>query len=153
VAKGDDDRPARPKSKGGDDDRPARPKSKGGGDDDGDTKPGKDSGGDDGDDANDAKEAPRPTAHVAKATDVYNEPSSNSDASFTAGPKTALYIVEEKGKWTFVENEEGDAGYVLTSKLDVDAPAAGPRALHIELNGGLGFAVISQSVNTQGGQP
>jgi hypothetical protein len=127
-------------------------------DDDGDkpaksSKSGKDDADDpgDGDDSDAAKEATRPTAHVAKSTDIYNEPNASSDASFTAGPKTALYVVEEKGKWTFVENDEGDAGYVLTSKLDVDAPAGGPRGRRIELNGGLGLAVIGQSLSTTGG--
>jgi hypothetical protein len=143
VARSDDgDRPARKKSRGDDeDDRPAR-KSRSD-DDEGQTK-----GGDD-----DAKEATRPTAHVAKSTDIYNEPNAGSDASFTAGPKTALYVVEEKGKWTFVENEEGDAGYVLTSKLDIEAPAGGPHTRMIDLRGRLGFAQVSQSVSTPGGTP
>jgi len=141
VAHNDDARPAR-KSRGGDDDdaRPAR-KSRGD-DDDGDK------GGDDGDDA---KEATRPTAHVAKTTDIFNEPATGSDASFTAGPKTALYVVEEKGKWTFVENDEGDAGYVLTSKLDIDAAAGGAHTRRIDLRGRLGFAQVNQSVSTPGG--
>ena len=143
VARSDDeDRPARKKSPGDDEeDRPAR-KSRG---DDDDDRPAK--GGDD----DDAKEAPRPTAHVAKTTDIYNEPNAGSDASFTAGPKTALYVVEEKGKWTFVENDEGDAGYVLTSKLDVEAPAGGPHRRMIDLRGRLGLAQVNQSVRTPGG--
>lgn len=138
---GDDgDRPARKKSRGDDEeDRPAR-KSRGN-DDERQAK---------GDD-DDAKEATRPTAHVAKTTDIYNEPSAGSDASFTAGPKTALYVVEEKGKWTFVENDEGDAGYVLTSKLDIEAPAGGPHNRMIDLRGRLGFAQVNQSVSTPGG--
>jgi len=105
---------------------------------------------DDGD-AKDAEEPARPTAHVGKSTPIYNDPDSTSDASFTAGPKTALYIVEGKGKWTFVENDEGDAGYVLTSKLDVDAPAGGPRSRAIALRGRLGLAQVKQSVSTPGG--
>ena len=153
VARSDDgDRPARKKSGGDDgDDRPAkksrsdddRPAKKSRGDDD---RPARD-----GDDGDDAKEAPRPTAHVAKTTDIYNEPNAGSDASFTAGPKTALYVVEEKGKWTFVENDEGDAGYVLTSRLDVDAPAGGPHTRMIDLRGRLGFAQVNQSVRTPAG--
>lgn len=142
VTRSDDgDRPARKKSRGDDeDDRPAR-KSRG------DDDEGKAKGGDD----DDAKEATRPTAHVAKTTDIYNEPNAGSDASFTAGPKTALYVVEEKGKWTFVENDEGDAGYVLTSKLDIEAPAGGPHNRRIDLRGRLGFAQVNQSVSTPGG--
>ncbi len=106
---------------------------------------------DDADAGDDAKAPPRPMAHVSKATAAYNEPSSTSDESFTAQPRTALYIVEESGKWTFVENDEGDAGYVLTSKLDVDAPDAGPRHRAIDLRGRLGVALIRQSVSTPGG--
>jgi hypothetical protein len=131
-----------------DDDRPAHKKPRS---DDDDDRPGKD--GKDGDDGDDAKEASRPTAHVAKTTDVYNEPSASSDASFSAGPRTALYVVEEKGKWTFVENDEGDAGYVLTSKLDIEAPAGGPRDRRIDLRGRLGFAQVNQSISTPGGTP
>jgi hypothetical protein len=124
----------------------ARPARKSRGDDDGDK--GSDKGSDDGDET---KEATRPTAHVAKTTDIYNEPSAGSDASFTAGPRTALYVVEEKGKWTFVENDEGDAGYVLTTKLDVDGSAGGPHTRMIDLRGRLGFAQVNQSVRTPGG--
>ena len=114
-----------------------------------DSKGSKDS--DDGD-AKGAEEPSRPMAHVGKSTPIYNDPDSSSDPSFTAGPKTALYIVEEKGKWTFVENDEGDAGYVLTSKLDVDAPAAGgPRSRAIALRGRLGLGQVKQSVSTPGG--
>ena len=147
------------------DDRTARKKPRGEDDEDGGSKPrkaGKPAREDKpdkpdkddkeaGDDSDDAKEATRPTAHVAKTTDIYNEPSASSDASFTARPTTALYVVEEKGKWTFVENDEGDAGYVLTSKLDVEAASGGPRARRIDLAGGLGVAVINQSVSTAGG--
>jgi hypothetical protein len=143
VARNDDgDPPAHKKSRG--DDGDARPARKSRGDDDASSAK-------DGDDGDDAKEAPRPTAHVAKTTDIYNEPSAGSDASFTAGPRTALYVVEDKGKWTFVENDEGDAGYVLTSKLDIDATAGGPHTRMIDLRGRLGFAQVNQSVSTPGG--
>lgn len=158
VARSEDgDRPARKKARGGDEEetRSAR-KSRGG--DEEETRPAKKSRGKeeeqpakDGDDGDEPKEAARPTAHVAKTTDVYNEPNAGSDASFTAGPKTALYVVEEKGKWTFVENDEGDAGYVLTSKLDIDAPAGGPHGRMIDLRGRLGLAQVNQSVSTPGG--
>jgi hypothetical protein len=144
VARSDDsDRPARKKPRGGDEDD-ARPPKKSRGEDD--ARSGKD-----GDDGDDAKEATRPTAHVAKTTDIYNEPNAGSDASFTAGPKTALYVLEEKGKWTLVENDEGDAGYVLTSKLDIEAPAGGPHNRMIDLRGRLGLAQVNQSVSTPGG--
>ena len=149
-SKDDDDKPAKAKkpARGGDDeddDKPAKAKAKADKKDDGDDA------GDAAAGADDAKEPARPMAHVAKATDIYNEPNSSSDASFTAQPRTALYIVEEKGKWTFVENDEGDAGYVLTSKLDVDEAAAGPRARTLGLRARLGLTQLSQSVSTPGG--
>src|ERR1043166_4169896 len=114
-------RPARDDDDGdGDDSMPAKGKKD-------DAKDADDSGGGDG-----GKEAARPTAHVYKSTPIYNDPDTGSDPSFTAGPKTALYVVEEKGKWTFVENDEGDAGYVLSSKLSVeDAAGGGPRSRSI----------------------
>jgi hypothetical protein len=144
-AKADDDE---------EDAKPARSKkpAKGGDDDEEDTKPSKSKGGD-GDEGEDAKEPTRPMAHVAKATPIYNDPDSKSDESFTAQPKTALYVVEEKGKWTFVENDEGDAGYVLTSKLDIEEPAAagGPHGRAIDLRARLGVAIVRQSLSTPGG--
>jgi hypothetical protein len=121
-----------------DGDRPSRDSMKDGKDDD-------DAGTDE------APEAGRPMAHVAKSTSILNEPSKDSDESFKAGPKTALYVVEEKGKWTFVGNDEGDAGYVLTSKLDIEEPAAGGvHARMIDARGRLGVTLVSQSVSTPG---
>jgi Bacterial SH3 domain len=122
--------------------------------DDGDGRPAKGSKDDDDVVIDDTtQEAVRPMAHVASKTAILNDPNKNSDESFTAGPKTALYVVEEKGKWTFVENDEGDAGYVLTSKLDVDQPAGGggPRTRMIDVRGRLGVTLVRQSVATPGG--
>src|SRR5262249_2636057 len=123
-----------------DDDKPSG-KRKAARDDDDDVKVK-----DDGDEADEAKQPTRPMAHVAKATPIYNDPDSSSGASFTAQPKTALYIVEEKGKWTFVENDEGDAGFVLTSKLDVEAAEAGDRTRAIDLRARLGVGQVNQTV-------
>lgn len=127
----DDDKPVRKK--------PGKPRA-----DDDDAG---DAGGKADDGGGDAAEAKRPMAHVAKSTTVYNDPDTASDASFTAGPKTALYVLETKGKWTFVENDEGDAGYVLSSKLDVES-ASGPRSRAIDLRARLGFAQVNQSVSS-----
>src|ERR1043166_577932 len=126
--------------------RPAKARKAKDSDDEEDGKSGR--GGDD--EGDDAKEPTRPMAHVAKATPIYNDPDSKSDESFTAQPKTALYVVEEKGKWTFVENEEGDAGYVLTSKLDIEEPAAaGPHGRTIDLRARVGGApIVRQSLST-----
>ncbi|TMQ04790.1 MAG: hypothetical protein E6J90_50580, partial [Deltaproteobacteria bacterium] len=147
----DDDRPAGRGRKASSDDAPAGRKSTkdaDGDDGDDDARGGKAKDGDGGDDA---KEPARPMAHVAKATDVYNDPNSKSDISFTAQPRAALYVGEERGKWTFVENDEGEAGFVLTSKLDIEHPAGGPRSRAIDARARLGVAIIRQSVSTPGG--
>jgi len=127
-------------------------------DDDGDRdKPGggrkysKDSKDGDDDAGDDAQEATRPMAHVSERTVITNDPKKDSDESFTAGPRTALYVVDEKGKWTFVENDEGDAGYVLTSKLDIEDPEGGSRMRMIDVRGRLGVTLVRQSVATPGG--
>lgn len=147
--KGADDEDAKPAAQGS---RPAARSRKSRDQDDGDDedsgKSARASGAKDGDDG---EEAVRPMAHVAKATPIYEDQSSTSDTVFTAQPRTALYILGEKGKWTLVENDEGDAGFVLTSKLDVAAPGGGPRTRAIDLRGRLGAAIVQQSLATPGG--
>jgi SH3 domain-containing protein len=130
--KGDDSGDAEPRSRG--------QKSRKGDDGDGDKSK---------DDADDV-EAPRPMAHVSQSTEIYSEPKKGSEPSFTAGPKTALYVVESSGKWTLVENDEADAGYVLTSKLDIEAPVGGKRMRMIDLRGRIGATNVKQTVTTPG---
>jgi len=131
-------------------------KSGNGNDGDGDRKSsdGKSNGGDDGDDAKsgdgDTGEAPRPMAHVSESTTIFSEPNKNSEASFTAGPKTAIYVLEAAGKWSLVENDDGDAGYVLTSKLNIASPASGARRRMIDVRGRLGVTLVKQSLATPG---
>jgi hypothetical protein len=138
-------RGAKPRNGGGDDDVVSV-------DDDKPSKGLKDGGGDSGDDV---KEASRPIAHVSEKTEVYSEPNKDSDVSFTAGPKTVLYVGEASGKWSLVENEEADAGFVLTSKLDIEEPAdgagAGARMRKMDARGRLGVTNVKQSLSTPGG--
>jgi len=98
----------------------------------------------------DGEEATRPVAHVAKATTIYVSDDAGSGTAFTAQPRTALFVVEEKGKWTFVENDEGDAGFVQTSKLDVEQ-STGPRRRIMGGRARIGVALLSQSLETPGG--
>jgi hypothetical protein len=102
----------------------------------------------DADASDDGKEPSRPMAHVSKSTPIYEDQDASSETVFTAGPRTALYVLGEKGKWTLVENDEGDAGFVLSSKIETDAAPGGPRSRAITLRGRLGVAVINQSVKT-----
>lgn len=154
------DKSAKPDKRGDDgDDGDAKPRGrkppKGGAkaDDDGDDKPSK--GGKDDDDVvvDDAAEPSRPIAHVAKATPIFNEPKKDSDESFIASPKSVLLVGEATGKWTFVETDDGDAGYVLTSKLDIEEAAGpgGPRTRQIDARARLGVTLVRQTVATPGG--
>ena len=54
----------------------------------------------------------RPTVRVAKKVAVLDKPKSSSDVAFTARPDDKLFAIEEKGDWTFVENEDGDGGWI-----------------------------------------
>jgi len=83
-------------------------------------------------DDEDSPETRRPRAHVAKRTGILDQASKDSDEAFTADPDTALFVLKEQGKWTMVSNEEGDTGYVLTSKLEIDDDGdTGPRTRSI----------------------
>ncbi|NVB85566.1 MAG: SH3 domain-containing protein, partial [Kofleriaceae bacterium] len=60
----------------------------------------------------------RPTVRVSKKVAILDKPKSSSEVSFTARPSDKLYAIEEKGDWTFVENEDADGGWIRTSDLD-----------------------------------
>ncbi|MGE5184447.1 MAG: hypothetical protein ACM31C_20395, partial [Acidobacteriota bacterium] len=98
----------------GDDDS-GKGKKKSDGDDD-DVKVADD--GDSGDD--DSGDEKRPTAHVSEKAVVYNERDKDSGELFAAKPDMVLYPGEVKGKWTFVENDDGDGGWIPSSQLDMD---------------------------------
>ena len=89
---------------------------------------------------------------------MYNAPTAKSDTVFTAQPKTALFIGEQNGKWTFVENDEGDPGYVLTSELKIERATEpgrelavdGPRRRMMDIRAGVGVAFLSQAFKAEG---
>lgn len=119
-------------------------------DDDDDKKPaGKAKGGDD-DDAAPA-EPKRAKAHVSGKEKVYGERDAASDVEFTAKADDILYPGETKGDWTKVESDDGDEGWILTDKLEVDggSPGGGHKRA-IGINVGLGFGYMSQAMNTVG---
>ena len=66
-----------------------------------------------------------------------------------------LYLGRTKGNWTRVSTEDGDAGWVLTSKLDIAEPAGAARtrsrsARSCSAACGLGFTLLSQSLSHPG---
>ncbi|MDQ3297454.1 MAG: SH3 domain-containing protein, partial [Myxococcota bacterium] len=72
-------------------------------------------------DADDEEEVDtRKKARVASKTPVYVDPDAKSEQIYVAKAGEVLFPTgETKGKYTEVENEEGDLGYVLSSSLDV----------------------------------
>jgi len=108
---------------------------------------------DDDDDAGDkdtAKEDDRPRAHVTGKTKVLAERDPESEQQFVAKPNMVLYPGETKGKWTFVENDEGDSGWVMSSQLDVDGGGGGggKRKREIDLRARLGVTLLNQAMRS-----
>ena len=94
----------------------------------------------------------RPKARVSAKATVYAEPDKASDKAFTASPKDTLFIESTKGKWTEVSVEEGDIGWIQTSKLEVD-DSGDPdgRKRVIDVRARMGFTLVSQKMSSSGG--
>ena len=150
---GDDGAKSKGKSKGkgkrkgkGDDEDPIA--SKGGGDDEDEPENAEDE-----DDTADK----RVVASVSSKTQTYEEADPESEKAFKAAPGDALFVVEKKGKWTLVETEEGDVGYVQTSKLEIegsdDEDGGGGRKAGriIDLRARMGVTLVGQTLTSKGG--
>jgi hypothetical protein len=111
------------------------------------------------DDDDKAAEETQPTVHVSSKVDIYEEANPASGVAFTANPSDPLYLSDDvdkatKGKWTFVSSKEGDAGYVMTSSLDLNtdtSPPVGPRTREIMVKARLGVALLSETMASTGG--
>jgi len=113
-----------------------------------------DEGDDEGDDsASDEaeEEDKRPTARVAKKVSVFEEADAESEEKFVARPTDVLYPVEVKGRWTAVENEEGDYGWVETEYLEMEG-GGGMRTRQIAVGARVGMMIIQQAMRTAGSQ-
>ena len=102
----------------------------------------------------------RPTAHVVKKTVAYDKSSEDSDENFTAKPDMVLYPSDKKGKWTFVEDDEGDAGWVRTSDLrmdggddDDDGGGASSHARQLAIRAGVGVTFLQEGLHSAGATP
>jgi SH3-like domain-containing protein len=99
----------------------------------------------------------RKRARVAEKTIAYSDPDKKSDKSFTATPKDMLFVESTKGKWTEVSVEEGDIGWIQSSKLEMDddddgdGGSEGSKKRIIDTRARLGFRLISQSLSSAGG--
>ena len=144
---------------GDDGDKPTKPKKhkkpdKGDGDEDENPVASKGGDGDDepSEDAEEEKGDERLKASVPTKTVIYNEANKGSGESFKARPGDVLYVGEKTGKWVFVETEDGDAGYVLSSKLDLDAEGGGSMGGRvIDVRARLGVTFVQQAVRSAGG--
>jgi len=117
----------------------------------------------------------RPTAKVKAKTVALADPADDAEEAFAATPSTTLYLTgNKKGKYTEVETDEGDLGYVLTSSLqgggessgggirkggggggddDDDGGLAGGarRGREIDTRARLGVTFVSQTMSPGGG--
>jgi hypothetical protein len=145
----DEDDADKGKGKGSDDEE----------EEDEDTKPAaKKAGGDDEDPIGDKKggddEADeRPVAHVRKQISAYEDADAESEEQFVARPTDVLYPMENKGGWTFVENAEGDAGWVMSDSLELEGSGGGGGSTGrrvIDIRARAGITVIQQGMRTAG---
>lgn len=140
---GDDEPKGKKPPKGGDDEDPIE--SKGGGEDEDEPTT---------DDEDEAPADDRIRARVSAKTTMYDEADKDSDEAFKARPSDVLFVVEKKGKWTLVETDEGEIGYVLTSKLEIDEgddDSGGGGGRIIDVRGRLGVTLVSQTLASRGG--
>ncbi len=98
----------------------------------------------------------RKRARVSEKTVAFYKPDKKSEKQFTATPKDTLFVESTKGKWTEVSVEEGDIGWILTSKLemdedDEDSGGGGSKGRIIDTRARLGFRLISQTLSSAGG--
>jgi hypothetical protein len=102
----------------------------------------------------------RPKVRVASAAKIYSEADEDSDeAEWKVKPDTLLFPTGKKGKFTEVENAEGDIGFILTSKVEAveidevsDGEGGGKRSSQIDVRGRLGVTIIQQGLRSDGPQ-
>ena len=101
----------------------------------------------------DGDRSTRPLAHVARSTPIYDKPERNAGQAFVAEQKTPLYVGRTQGTWTRVSTEEGDTGWIDTSKLELaetETPAPAGRTRAIFARARVGGAVINQKLASNG---
>jgi hypothetical protein len=127
-------------------------------DEDGDTDGEEPSSSDDTEEADD-----RPRVRVAAKATIYSEADEDSEeAEWSVKPDMILFPTGKKGKFTEVENEEGDIGFILTAKVAaVESKGGGgddrgdgkpSKPGKIDINGRLGVTILQQGMRSDGAQ-
>lgn len=97
-------------------------------------------------------EEQRLTARVKAKTVALEEPDEDAEELFDATPRMILYPTGNKqGKYTEVETDDGDLGYVLTSSLEMDDPG-GPRGRQIDARARVGVTFLTKRSNPGNGK-
>lgn len=109
-------------------------------------------GGDEEEEEEEDGEPERPTARVSKKVSVYEEPDAESNEEFVVRPTDVLYPIETQGSWTFVENAEGDGGWIETDLLEIgtEGGGGGGGKRVIDLRARAGLTIIQQGMRTAG---
>ncbi|HUS27690.1 MAG TPA: SH3 domain-containing protein [Kofleriaceae bacterium] len=142
-----------PAKKGGDEDEedeedeePAKTAAKAGGDDEEEDEETPTKGGDE-----EEKADTRPVARVGKKVAVYEKPNLDSNEAFVVRPSDLLYPSDEKNGWTFVENSEGDSGWIESTELSMEGGGGGGGMKKtIDVRARFGLMFLQQGVRTQG---
>jgi hypothetical protein len=156
----DDDDEVRPRKKPAAKARPktaaaSKPTKRSRGDDDDDDDDDVDDGDESDEAAEDAEEdkgVKRRTARVRKTTGVYTDPDEDADEDFLVRPTDVLYPEEQEGAFTYIETDEGDSGYILTSALVFDREGGGGGLARrtLDVRARLGFMFIQQGMRSAG---
>jgi hypothetical protein len=124
---------------------------------------------DDEEDEEEDDEDKRPRVNIVRKTTMYNDPDTKSEAILVATKDTLLFPTGEKsGKFTEVENDEGDLGYVLTADIgiakgggdvaekddpeeDEEEEDTGKRVSQIDVRARAGVSFLTQGLRSPGG--
>ena len=101
----------------------------------------------------------RKRARVASKTQTYAEASKSSDKQFMASPKQVLYVESTDGKWTEVSVDDGDIGWIQTSKLEMEeggdedegGGGGGSSGRMIDVRARFGVTFFGQTMSSTGG--
>jgi SH3-like domain-containing protein len=91
----------------------------------------------------------RKTVRVTKKVAVREDPDDEAEPGMVVRPTDTMFPIETKGSWTFIENAEGDGGWIQNDLLEFEsAGGSGKRVIDVRARGGL--MLIQQGMRTAG---